>query len=262
MSFAETGGLRSYTFDLLAGCGLVQGIYTRQGGISPQPWASLNLGGTVGDDRANVIENRKRIFETVGRPVESIFDVWQVHGTTVICSQEPRPLDGAHQPADAILTDNPDITLFMRFADCVPIFLHDPVRKVVGIVHAGWKGTVARTAAAAVATMTAEYSSKPVNILAGIGPSISAPFYEVGSDVISGARLSFNGNSNQLLEEREGKTYFDLWRANRLVLEECGLQPDHIQIAGICTAKNVGDWYSHRAEKGKTGRFGALLALT
>ena len=261
MPILETAGLRHYQFDLLSGCDLIQGIYTRSGGVSPQPWASLNLGGTVGDERTNVIENRKRIFDRVGRPVASIFDVWQVHGTTVICSRIPRPLDGAHQPADAILTDHPDITLFMRFADCVPIFLHDPIRKVVGIVHAGWKGTVAKICASAVQTMVREYSSSPENILAGIGPSISVQSYQVGADVIQQVQSAFNGNSSQLLEDRAGSTYFDLWKANQLVLEESHLRSDHIQIAGICTAQNVTDWFSHRAENGKTGRFGALLAL-
>jgi YfiH family protein len=261
MAFFESNGLRAYQFELFQDCDIVQGIFTRRGGISPAPWASLNLGGTVGDERANVVENRRRIFAWAERPVESIFDVWQVHGTKVVCSREPRPLDSPHQPADAILTDNPEITLFMRFADCVPIFLHDPQRKVVGVVHAGWKGTVNKIVAAAILAMQSEYNCAPENILAGIGPSISRSQYEVGLEVVEQVKLAFDGNSTQMLDENSGRTFLDLWQANRCTLEDCGLRPEHIQIAGICTAQNMQDWFSHRGEKGKTGRFGALIAL-
>jgi YfiH family protein len=261
MAFIEANGLRAYQFELFESSNLIQGIFTRNGGVSQAPFASLNLGGTVGDERANVIENRRRIFAWAERPVESIFDVWQVHGTTVISTHEPRPLDGPHTPADAILTDRSDITLFMRFADCVPILLHDPQRKVVGIVHAGWKGTVNKIVAACIAAMCAEYGSKPVDILAGIGPSISRSQYVVGNEVIEQVKQAFEGRTARMIEEHENQTFLDLWAANQCTLEECGLLPGHIQISGICTAKNMQDWFSHRGEKGKTGRFGALLAL-
>lgn len=143
MKLTQVDGLTYYQFENF-GSGVTQGIFTRQGGVSPGHWGSLNLGGTNGDDRANVVENRRRIFEAVGRPVELIFDVWQVHGTRVICTNEARPLDSPHPEADAILTDQVGISLFMRFADCVPIFLYDPVKQVIGIVHAGGKGPYTR----------------------------------------------------------------------------------------------------------------------
>lgn len=261
MAFVESGGLRAYQFELLKDCEVSQGIFTRQGGISPAPWASLNLGGTVGDERANIIENRRRIFKWAERPVESIYDVWQVHSTSVICTRDPRPLDAPHIQADAILTDRKEITLIMRFADCVPILLHDPKRGVVGVVHAGWKGTVNKILAETIHAMVAEYASRPQDILAGIGPSISSSMYEVGPDVIEQVKQAFDGISSRMLSENAGRTFLDLWEANRSTLEDSGLLPDHIQIAGICTAQNMQDWYSHRGEKGKTGRFGALIAL-
>jgi len=261
MAFIEADLLRAYQFELLQDCDVLHGILTRQGGVSPAPWASLNLGGTVGDERSNVIENRRRIFSWFKRPVESIVDAWQVHGTTVICASQPRPLDAPHQPADAILTDRPEITLFMRFADCVPVFLHDPRRKVVGVVHAGWKGTVSKVASAAVEAMCSAYSCDPRNILAGIGPSISPDQYEIGEEVREKVIQAFNGKSALMLQEKQNRTHLDLWAANRCALEESGLLPHHIQTAGICTAQNLQDWFSHRAEKGKTGRFGALISL-
>lgn len=261
MTFHQSGPLRYYTFDTFDRYGLLHGLYTRQGGVSPEPWASLNLGGTTGDARENVIENRKRIFESVGRPVESIFDSWQVHGREVICTEQPRPLDGLHQKADAILTNRKEITLFMRFADCVPILLFDPIKQVVGIVHAGWQGTVARAAAAAVERMRSQYGVRPADILAGIGPSICVDHYEIGrgSDVVEAVQRAFGTQAELVLAQRNGSTHLDLWKANQLVLEACGVR--QIEVAGLCTFDHNEDWFSHRAEKGKTGRFGTLIAL-
>ncbi len=146
MPFIQRGELKLFQFELLMQPDIVQGIFTRRGGVSPHPWRSLNLGGTVGDTRTNVIENRRRIFDLMQRPVESIFDTWQVHSDRVVCVDQPRPLESQPIQADAILTNDPRITLFMRFADCVPIFFYDPVKRVIGIAHAGWVGTIKRIA--------------------------------------------------------------------------------------------------------------------
>jgi YfiH family protein len=259
MPFYQQDQLRYYRFDLFEMPGIVHGIYTRQGGVSPLPWASLNHGGTVGDKRSNVVENRRKVFESVNRPVESVFDVWQEHGAQVICSDYARPLDSIHQKADAILTDYSEITLFMRFADCVPILLYDPVRSVIGIVHAGWQGTVKKIADGAIRTMQNRYRSNPSDILAGIGPSIGVEKYPIGSEVVEKVIMAFGQDAEGLLKGYNGSKHLDLWEANRLILEESGVR--HIQVAGICTASNTTDWYSHRAENGKTGRFGAIIAL-
>ncbi len=260
MPFHHANELTYYTLDLFEIPGIVHGFYTRRGGVSPAPWASLNLGGTVGDVRENIVENRRRIFESVGRPVESIFDVWQVHSADVICSSIPRPLDSDPVKADVILTDRPEITLFMRFADCVPIFLHDPVKKVIGIVHAGWQGTVKKACKAAVEAMQDRYQSNPADILAGIGPSIGPHHYQVGPDVIQQVQDAFGVDASGLLDGSNGNTHLDLWEANRLVLAQSGVR--NIQVAGVCTACHIEDWYSHREEHGKAGRFGALIAMS
>jgi polyphenol oxidase len=261
MPFHSVGSLRYYTFDLFDRYGLVHGLFTRHGGVSPAPWASLNQGGTVGDERANVIENRRRMFAALNRPVESLFDVWQVHGRDVICSDQPRPLDAPHQRADAILTDRPEITLYMRFADCVPVMLFDPVRNVAGLVHAGWQGTVDRTVAAAVEHMVTCYGTRPSDVLAGIGPSICVEHYEIGQsqEVVERVRAAFDQRAGDVLHSLNGSIHFDLWAANQIVLEESGVC--QIEQARICTFSQNEDWYSHRAEKGKTGRYGAILAL-
>lgn len=259
MPFHHRAGLRYYTFSLLDDQPVLHGVFTRLGGVSPQPWESLNQGGTVGDERPRVVENRRRVFDVMGLPVESIYDAWQVHGTHVICADQPRPLDQPHAKADAILTDRPGISLFMRFADCVPVVLFDPRKRVVGLVHAGWRGTVDRAAGVAVEQMRAQYGSQPENVLACVGPSICAAHYEVGEEVQSAARAAFGAQADHLLLAGNGRPHLDLWAANRLALEEAGVR--HIEVAGICTACNTADWFSHRAEHGKTGRFGAIIAL-
>lgn len=259
MAILAAGELRYFSFESLASQNLLQAIFMRHGGVSPAPWISLNTATTVGDTRDNIIENRRRIFSVIGRPVESIFDVWQIHSSQVICADTPRPLDTPHQKADAIITDRPEITLFMRFADCVPIFLYDPIHKVIAIVHAGWKGTLNKIVSKSIEVMRARYLTKSADILAGIGPSIGSDHYEIGPDVIKHVKQAYGQDGSALLHESEEHTFLDLWKANELNLFHSGVKK--IEISGICTACQTGDWYSHRAERGKTGRFGAVLAM-
>ncbi len=258
MPFLYDHELKYYTFDIFAS-GVVHAVFTRRGGVSPAPWDSLNVGGTVGDDRPRVMENRTRSFEALGRHLDSLFDVWQVHSADAVFAEAPRPSDLDYQRADIILTDRPTVTLYMRFADCVPILLHDPQKRVVALAHAGWLGTVRGVSAAAVRAMVEHYGSKPEDVLAAIGPSIGPDHYEVGPDVIAQIQKTFNGSAARLIETRGAKMHLDLWAANRLQLEQAGVR--QIEVAGICTACHLEDWYSHRAEKGSTGRFGALIAL-
>ena len=258
MPFHEKNKLRYYSFDIFSSA-VIQAIFTRRGGVSPTPWASLNLGGSVGDDPVRVAENRIRVFQTMERDPASLHDVWLVHGIDVVYADAPRLLEHPAAKADILLTDNPDVSLYMRFGDCVPIMFHDPIKKVIGLAHAGWMGTVNGVAKAAVEGMRSRYGCKPGNIIAGIGPSIGADHYEVGTDVILQYREKFNHNADQVLQSRNGSTFLDLWTANSIQLRNAGVE--QIQISGVCTACHLDDWFSHRAEKGKTGRFGALMAL-
>jgi YfiH family protein len=258
MPFQSNGAIRHYHSSIFDQS-VCQAIFTRQGGVSPEPWAALNMGSTVGDELDRVHENRLRALTALGRDTASIYDVWQVHGVVVVIAESPRLPETPHLRADVILTDKPGITLMMRFADCVPIMLYDPLRKVVGIAHAGWMGTVLGTVRYAVAAMQNHYGSNPADIKAAIGPSIGPDHYEVGPDVISRVWSAFGDTASDLISARDGHTFFDLWAANRMLLEESGVR--QVDVAGLCTACHTGDWYSHRAEKGRTGRFGAIIAL-
>jgi YfiH family protein len=259
MIISNPGPLRYYAFDSLQDAGVIQAIFTRRGGVSKIPFASLNTGGTVGDDPQAVAENRYRCFSALGCDIRTLFDVWQVHGTDVAFADAPRSDGTPHQKADVIMTDRPGVTLFMRFADCVPIFLVDPSRQAICIAHAGWIGSVARVAAVAVQAMKSKYACRPENIRAGIGPSIGVEHYPIGEEVITRVKQAFPNDFGSLLVDYADGIHFDLWNANRISLQEQGIT--RIEVSGFCTACHLEDWFSHRGETGKTGRFGALLAL-
>jgi YfiH family protein len=259
MGFVQQEGLKYYQFDLFNDRPFYHAILTRQGGVSQPPFDTLNTGGTVGDNPQDVLKNHHLIYDTLGFDFQSRFDVWQVHGTKILCTDAPRPQDTPHPKADGILTDKAGVTLFMRFADCVPILLYDPVKKVIGIVHAGWQGTVKKIAKAAVEKLMDCYGSNPETLLVGIGPSICQSCYEVGDEVHQAFLRSFDKKAEQYFNKENDRYYLDLWGANLDVLKAAGVQ--QIEVAAICTACHLEDWYSHRAENGKTGRFAVLMAL-
>lgn len=256
MSFTNNDGIRYFQFETLK---TRHAIFTRHGGVSPEPWGSLNVGGTVGDDLDRVKKNRQLSFRAIGRAPESAFEVWQVHSADVVCARAPRPEHESLRQADVLLTDQPNVSLFMRFADCVPILVHDPRNGVVGVAHSGWMGTLRDAAGSMVNAMKTEYHSNPADVVACIGPSIGPDHYEIGADVILQVMQKFGDDSDTVLRSINGKIHFDLWKTNEILLERAGV--GKIEIAGICTACHTEDWFSHRAEKARTGRFGALIAL-
>lgn len=253
------GNLKYFTFESFPKEKINHGIFTRSGGISPDSFSSLNVGESAGDSRDNVMENRKRIFHVFDQSVDSIFDVWQIHSDYVKFTRLPRKSGTKHEQADAIMTDSKDVSLFMQFADCVPILIYDPKNNIIGIVHAGWQGTVKRIVQNTVQYLIDTFSSDPEQILAGIGPSIGPDHYEIGKNVIVEVKDRLNDIRSEVLITNNGKTYFDLWKSNELLLRQSGVK--HIEVAGICTACNLDDWYSYRLEGQKSGRFGVFMSL-
>jgi len=260
MSFHQPDHIRYLTFESFAVRGLTHAVFTRVGGESIGYLTSLNVGLTVGDDPQTVARNRQHAFNTLNRTTASLSDSWLVHQNNVKVYESPRPAQQQYpEKADIILTDNPEVTLFMRYADCVPILLYDPVKRAIGLAHAGWQGTVLKVARTAVEAMQTRYGSSPSDLRTAIGPSIGPDRYEVGPEVVERVRSAFGADALTLLPQYGSSTHFDLWEANRLTLHQAGVQ--QVELAGICTASNTQDWFSHRAENGKTGRFGVLLAL-
>lgn len=259
MPFVAKGEIKYYKFSILENESLYHAIFTRRGGISPSPWISLNFGASVGDDIRRVERNRIIGLSSLSIHPESVFDLYQVHSTKIVTTDRPLMPGEPHQKADAILTNQPGVTLMMRFADCVPILLFDPIKRVIGIVHAGWIGTVGQIAKNAVIDMCNQYASNPADIIAAIGPSIGPDHYKIGEDVIEKIRLSLGKESNRCIDQQNGSMFLNLWLANQIILNEVGVH--QVEVSGLCTCCNLDDWYSHRGEFGKTGRFGVVMGL-
>lgn len=249
-----------YQFEQWAADGpFAHGIFTRLGGISHAPWSSLNLGGTVGDSQEAVRENHRRMYECLDVDGERACTVWQVHSADTIVVRDRVPNRRWLARADGMVTDMPGLPLTMRFADCAPILLYDPTRHVAGLAHAGWRGTVLGMASSVVQAMQLAFGTHPGDIQAGIGPSIGPQRYQVGEEVVEAVRAAFGQVTGLVRRAADGSAHFDLWAANRLALERAGVT--QIEVAGLCTASHVDEFFSHRAEAGRTGRFGVVVML-
>ncbi len=263
MNLCSAGELRYYQFASFALPGVTHGVFARQGGVSPAPYASLNMAISTGDTLENVRANRERAFQALGRDPASVADLWQVHSAEVVVADAPRGAREHLGKADALVTDQPGVTLFLRFADCVPILLYDPRRKVAGLVHAGWKGTLLKAPAQAVRVMVERYGCRPADVLAGIGPSIGPCHYEVGPEVVALTQQAFPG-AEDLLTPAIGQPdhrRLNLWAANARALGEAGVPAAQVEVSALCTACRPDEFFSHRAEGPKTGRFGAAIGL-
>jgi hypothetical protein len=256
---SQAGPLCYYEFESFNPAVVAQAIFTRHGGQSPAPYASLNMSVSTGDARENVRANRLRAFDALDREPDSVADLWQVHSAEVLVADTPNtPADYKGQ-ADALITDRAAVTLFLRFADCVPILLYDPRRPAVGVVHAGWRGTLAKAAPAAVQAMAERYGSRPADLIAGIGPAIGPCHYAVGAEVVAQTRQAFPGAVDALLPRVNGGHHLDLWAANAHALRQAGVE--QIETSALCTVCHCDDFFSHRAEGARTGRFAALIGL-
>ena len=257
-----------FRFDTLPANGRCQhAIFTRQGGVSPAPFDTLNLSVSVPDEEARVYANRRRAYGLFGRDTGSVVHAHLVHGNDV--AQVTQADNGTWTPrVDGIMTGEPGCALTMNYADCTPIFLYDPAHHAIGLGHAGWQGTVQDLPGALVRGMQAAFGSDPAELLAGIGPCIGPCCYEVGEQVITAVRHTFPDADSLFTgppqEKRPfsqgGGPHFDMPEANRRNLARAGVR--HIELSGLCTACRTDLFFSHRAERGRTGRFGVIFLST
>ncbi|MCY4062910.1 MAG: peptidoglycan editing factor PgeF [Chloroflexi bacterium] len=239
---------------------LRHGIFTRHGGVSKSPWHTLNLGASIGDDLEAVRENHARIYRAADVDGGRAVSCWLVHSVDTLVIDENSGRNGKLQRADAIITDQPDTPLVMRFADCVPLLYFDRSKRVIGLAHAGWRGTVRGMAAKVARMMQKTFNCQAADIEVVIGPAISWCNYRVGEEVASQAEAYFGEGAEVIWRDTaDGASYLDLWHANRRDLERCGVTK--ITVLDICTYDNTNDFYSHRAENGVTGRFGVVMSL-
>jgi hypothetical protein len=252
-----------FQFDTLPENGRIQhAIFTRQGGVSPTPFESLNLSVSVPDEKDRVYENRRRAYGVYGRDTDTVVHAHLVHGRAVARVTQNNNGTWIHH-VDGIITNEPGCALTMNYADCTPIFLYDPIHQAIGLGHAGWQGTVKDLPGAMVQAMQSEFGSDPAQLIAGIGPAIGPCCYEVGENVITAVHNAFTDPTSLLIhptnKPTNGRPHFDLPEANRRNLIRAGVR--HIEQSGLCTACRTDLFFSHRAEKGKTGRFGTIFVL-
>lgn len=256
-------------YPMLKNTGIVRhGFSTRLGGVSEGYYASMNLSFDRGDRKEAVAENFRRIGEALGVRCEDMVLSRQTHTTNVrIVTDADRgkgiTRERDYTDVDGLVTNVPGICLVTSYADCVPLFFVDPVKKVIGLSHSGWRGTVGKIGRKTVELMHERFGSDPADILAAVGPSVCMDCYEVSGDVIEKFKEAFSENWwDQLFYEKpDGKYQLDLWKANELIFQESGILPEHIAVTNICTHCNSDILYSHRAAGDKRGNLCAFLAL-
>jgi YfiH family protein len=249
-------GVVHYRFEGLEDVeGLLHAVLTRIGGVSRGPYATLNLGHTVGDDLEAVEENHRRALIPLGLDPSQVVSPWQVHGATVEVVEREH-LGTVRPETDALVTATPQVPLMMRFGDCAPVLLCDPVRRVVGIAHAGWRGVVAGVVTASVRTMTERLMCDVDDVWAGVGPTIGSCCYEVGADVADGLARACPAGA-EVIRHVDGQIHADLPAAVEAQLRAAGIA--RIEQSGLCTSCRVDEFFSHRAEDGRTGRFGVVM---
>ena len=265
----RVGEVLYLTYPLLESTGIVKhGFSTRVGGVSEGVCSTMNLSFSRGDDENAVRENYRRMANALDMEEDSFVFSQQTHTTNVrkVTLEDKgkgltRKLD--YQDIDGLISNVPGLCLSTFYADCVPLYFVDPVRKAIGLSHSGWRGTVGKIGAVTVRKMQKEYGSNPKDIIAAIGPSICQDCYEVSEDVIMEFQNNFDKKYwNELYYQKEnGKYQLNLWKANEIVLEEAGVLKEHIAVTNLCTCCNHEMLFSHRATQGKRGNLAAFLAL-
>ena len=256
-------------FKNLSATGIVKhGFSTRTGGVSTGILSSMNLNFKRGDDPDAVLENYRRMAVALNMRVEDMVLSDQTHTTNVrVITEEDRgkgilrPQD--YSDVDGMITNVPGIVLVTSYADCVPLYFVDPVRKAIGLSHSGWKGTVGHIGQKTVWKMHEVYGSEPKDIVAAIGPSICQSCYEVSDDVAEAFRANFTADeaADILLDKGNGKYQLDLWKANWYVLTDAGILPEHLSVTDLCTACHPDLLWSHRKTNGQRGGLSAFLSL-
>lgn len=264
---------------------LKHGFSTRLGGVSSGILATMNFGSDSGpyqDTTENVQENYRRMADALGVDVRSMVISKQVHKTNIRQVTEEDCGKGLFVPRDydeidGLITNRPNITLVTKYADCVPLYFVDPVKKAIGLTHSGWRGTVAGIGRVTIEEMKNAYDCRPEDIIAVIGPSICRNCFEIGEDVAEEFIKAFpqdiedilspivspdNKTASDEVPSPPGRKYqCDLWSANKAILLQAGLKEEHIHISGVCTCCNPELLFSHRKTQGKRGSLAAFLSL-
>jgi YfiH family protein len=256
--------------------GLTAGFTSRHGGVSHPPFDSLNCGLHVNDVSDDVVRNRARLAEALHARLDICTYAEQVHGDEVLVVTKEhagagvQSRESALQSKDSFITNETGLFLHALFADCVPVYFYDPVKRAVGLAHAGWKGTVLQIARKTVEAMQREFGTQVDKLYAAIGPSIGVCCYEVDETVLSRVRETLQALNIHNAEDTDqpiyeslanGRFMLNLQQLNRQILIKAGIMPTHIEMSSLCTSCRSDLFFSHRKESGKTGRMAAWVGL-
>jgi YfiH family protein len=231
---------------------IIAAISTRNGGVSKGCFSSLNTGRSTSDDKNDVEENRKLFFSDLGIDESDAALSYQVHGCEILKADNACRENGY----DAIITDKRNLTLIVSIADCTPILIHDPVKNVIAAIHAAWRGTVSQIVRKTLEKMGTDYGIQPQNCLMYIGPCIGFDHFEVGKEVAE----HFSGNLKRFDTSNE-KYFVDLKKANKIQGMMAGIPEQNIEISDLCTFCEENLFFSHRRDKGNTGRMIAVIRM-
>jgi len=231
----------------------------REGGASMGNYASMNMSPFSGDQPEMVALNQRILCDELGISADKLIIPYQTHGIGIqeidesfITLSNEKKLQVLYG-TDALFTRLPNICIGVTTADCVPLLFFEPVKQVIAVAHAGWRGTCGRIGEKTIQSLIDNYQCNPADILATIGPSISPEVYEIGKEVMD----NFGNEGfdlSEIITQRDKSVYLDLWKANKLSLERAGVQSEHIEISGICTFTQHERFFSARRLGIKSGR--------
>ena len=239
---------------------------TRRGGVSTGFLAELNLGWSRGDVPENGPANDRRVVERMGFRLEDLALTHQVHGTSIVTVDRKLTVGPSFErkirETDGLVCDQPGILLSATFADCVPVYLADPVSRQIALVHSGWKGTVGKIGEKAV-ELLASRGADVRALRAVIGPCISGGHYEVTGDVIEALSAGFSREEMADIALRTDEIHWlcDLPAACWHTLRKAGVAEENIHFSGICTWENDSLLFSHRKTGGRRGNFNAFMGI-
>jgi len=242
------------------------GFSTRIGGVSTDAFSSLNLGMHTADDKENVQHNFELFCRDVCIEPSHLVLSEQVHETVIFKASRQDCgkgllVESDLSGVDGLITDEPGVALATFYADCTPILLLDPKRKVIASVHSGWRGTVGKIARKAAFMMQKEYGCKRTDILAAIGPSIKQCHFEVGEEVYLNFAAAFGSRAERVTQLKNGKYYIDTDTLNVQLLQESGVLSENISVCPLCSYCEEELFFSHRRSGGTTGRMCAAIEL-
>lgn len=258
------------SFPMLDACEMIHhGFSTRLGGVSTGHNATMNLGFLRGEPWDVVAENYRRLCAAMGMDWRKIVISHQTHTTNVRVVTEQDAGYGItrerpYRDVDGLVTNVPGMVLVTFYADCVPLFLVDPVHRAIGLSHSGWRGTAKKMGQHTLQVMAEQYGTRAEDVLAAVGPSICGDCYEVGAEVAEVFEQMFAPEEYAQVVRPgvcEGKYQLNLWKANELLFLQAGILPEHLSITDICTKCNPELLYSHRVMGNNRGNLGAFLSI-